>query len=373
MKARHAALLAAALALLPGLAPGAAPADPYQAALDRAGAEGEAGRYEEAAGVLSAAAAEWPQDFQLRLAQAYYLLRAGRYEDAADRYRAALELSPDSAEAHRGLEDARARRGAPTQWWLGLHGAGTGWSGHPARTSLGAGVASLDGVAWDRWSLGATYRALAAPAQATAAGRGRGGGSVGEVSHEGQAVVGFAGDGWGLSLHGAAVSRSAVPSAGQELVFGYGGAGAALAASLELGLAWRGAAAWIGWEDRPAVQLEATAALPLGHHLELQAGWRGQRLDGALSGAALAGVAWRGPWSVALRAEHGWQRRPWDLAGRALYGLPEPLLGALRLEAGLPVAGPVRAWLGADLERWRVDGAGDATAARLGAGLLLSL
>jgi hypothetical protein len=110
--------------------------------------------------------------------------------------------------------------------------------------------------------------------------------------------------------------------------------------------------------------------------LELQAGWRGQRLDGSVTGAALAGIAWRGPWSLALRGEYGEQRRPWDLLARALYGLPERLLAAARLEAGVPFTPRVRGWLGADLERWRSVTAGaeaDATAYRVGAGLIFSL
>lgn len=374
-----AAWLAIGLALAPVSGHAAAPAvaaDPYLAALESARGEAEAGRWGEAADVLTAAAPAWPQDFPLQLQRAFYLLRAGRYPEAAAGYRAALELSPDDAAAHRGLDDADAGRGAPTQWWVGLHGAGTSWRDHPARRSLAAGVITADAVLRDRWTLGLVYRGLAAPGTGGGGRAGRGGSALPVVSHEAQAVAGLAGARWTVALHGAAASRSAATVAGVEQVYGYGGAGAALAASLRLGLVWRASAALVAWEDRTVPQLEGAAALLLGHHLTLQAGWRGQRLGGSTAGAALAGVAWSGPWSIALRGELGAQRRPWDLEGRALYGLPETLRSALRLEAGLPLSSSLRAWLGADLERWRVaapaGGDVDATATRLGAGLILS-
>ncbi len=364
------AILAAGLALLPA-AGRAAPADPYQAALATAGREAAAGRPGEAAEALAGAVAEWPQDYPLRVARAWYLLRAGRYPEAAEGYQEALALSPGSEEAHLGLDAARAGRGAPTQWWAGLHGAGTGWSGHPSRRSLGAAALTLDAVLQDRWTLGLTWRGMAAPAGSSGRGAGSGAGRS-PIAQEWQAVLGLSAPRWSLSVHGAAAARSAVTAAGAETIYGLGGAGGALAGTLRLGLTWRASAAWIAWEDRASTQVEATAALPLGHHLSLQAGWRGQRLDGAISGAALAGLAWSGgPWSASLRAEAGHQHRPWDLQGRALYNLPEPLLAALRLEGTFPLGGPVRGWLGGDLERWRPEGA-DATATRLGGGLTFS-
>lgn len=367
-----AALLLAALAsvLPPGGAP--APVDPYEAALSAARVEADAGRPGAAAGVLEDAVATWPQDFQLQLARAYYLLRAGRYGEAAAGYRAALALSPGSAEAHRGLDDARAGRGAPSQAWLGLYGGGTTWTGNPDRTSLAAGTLALDAQLADRWTIGVLYRGLLAPAAATG-GRGRQA-SLGAVSHEGQLALGHAAPGWSLTLHGAAVSRSTVVSGGAERVLGYQGAGAGLAGTLQLGLDWRLAAAVVAWEDQAVTQVEAGASLRLGRHFSLQAGWRAQRLAGETTGAALAGVAWRGAWSLSLRGEHGVQRRPWDLDGRALYGVPEALRSALRLQASLPLAPRVHAWLGADLERWRpATAAADATATRLAAGLILTL
>jgi hypothetical protein len=352
--------------------PEAASLDAYDTALAEAREEAGAGRFAGAARRLEAPAASWSQDFTIQLARAYYLLRAGDYPEAARGYRRALALSPDSAEAQRGLDDARAGRGAPTQGWLGLSLGGTRWNGNPARASLGSAGLSLDAVLADHWTIGGTYRGFAAPVTA------RGGASAGisDLAHEGQLAAGYAATGWSLTLHGAATSSSAAAPAGGSQRSGYGGVGAGLAASLVLGLEWRASVALIDWEDQAGGQVEATAALPIGQHLRLEGGWRGQRLDGTVSGAALAGVAWRGPWTLSLRGELGSQRRPWDLGERTIHALPETLRGALRLQASVPLTPSVRGWLGADLERWRLQVAVGSptvsTASRLTAGLVLS-
>lgn len=377
-------VLAAGLSTLPaaaragaGAAAGpdrGAPLDPYDAALAEARQAAEAGRYLEASALLGAPAAAWPQDFPLQLARAYYLLRAGRYPEAAAGYRAALALAPDSAAAARGLDDALAGRGASSQAWLGIYAGGTGWSGHPSRGWLASGALALDAVVEDRWTLGLLYRGLVAPG-ASGAGRGRSSGTL-DLSHEGQLWLGHAAPGWSLTLHGAAASSAAATSGALPQVYAYRGLGGAVSGALQLGLDWRASAALIAWEDQTSAQLEATAALPIGRHLSVLGGWRGQRLDGTVTGAALLGLAWSGPFTLSLRGEYGAQRRPWDLEGRALYGLPEELRAALRLQASAPLGGPVRGWLGADLERWRTPltggGTVDASAARLAAGLVLS-
>jgi tetratricopeptide (TPR) repeat protein len=354
------------------------PADPYEAALAAARAEAGAGRFAEAAGALDGAVSEWPQDFPLALARAYYLLRAGRYPAAAAGYRAALALAPGSEEARRGLADAEAGRGAPSQGWLGLYGGATAWSGETSRKTLGAAALSLDAVLADRWTLGLLYRGLLAPG-ASGAGRGMGGGATTapSLSHEGQAAVGVTAPDWSLTLHGAATSRSATTAAGATTVYGYQGAGAALAGRYRLGLDWRASAAVVGWEDGTSAQVEVTAALPLWRHLSLTGGWRGQRVAGVDGGAALAGLAWTGGGlALSLRGEYGTQRRPWDLEGRALYGVPEELRVAARLQATVPLGAGLAGFLGADLERWRTPVSGgaplDATPTRLAAGLVLS-
>jgi hypothetical protein len=129
----------------------------------------------------------------------------------------------------------------------------------------------------------------------------------------------------------------------------------------------------VSWSDQASLQADGIAALPLWRHLWLEAGWRGQRLDGRITGAALAGVAWKGSWTLSLRGETGSQRRPWDLDGRALYGLPETLRQALRLQASVPLTPSLHGWLAADLERWRAPAStADATASRLTGGLAIS-
>jgi hypothetical protein len=162
---------------------------------------------------------------------------------------------------------------------------------------------------------------------------------------------------------------------GVTRTYAYQGLGGGLAATLKLGLEWRVSAAMIAWEDQSSVQLEGGAALPLGQHLRLEAGWRGQRLDGTVSGAALAGIAWKSSWELSLRGEYGKQRRPWDLGERTLYGLPETLRGAVRLQGSVPFTPGLRGWLSADLERWETTGAAsltESTATRLTGGLLFS-
>lgn len=367
------------VALLVALAaPAAAQADPYDDAMAAAAREGEAGRHEAAAALLSGPAATWPQDLPLQLTRAWHLLRAGRYQEAARGYQAVLALDPGSEAARRGLEDARSLRGARNQVWLGLYGAGSSAGEHPSRGDLAVAALSLDALVAGHWTAGGLYRALIPPS-AVSSSRGRGTGAStasAPVQHEGHLVLGYAAAGWGASLHGAAISRSALTVGGVEQVYGYEGAGAGLSGWLDAGLEWRAAAAVTWYEDLPVAQLEASATLPLGDHLALRAGYRGQRLDGEVVGAALAGLEWRGPWSLALAGELGTQRRPWDLAGRTLYDLPDDLEWAARLQAGFPLGGQVRGWLAADLEGWRtpVTGAApiDSTTTRLAAGLIFS-
>jgi hypothetical protein len=368
--------LTAGLPSLAAAQQGLAAADPYNAALAEARVEADAGHFAAAARRLESPAATWPQDFTLQLQRAFYLLRAGRFEEAARAYRRALALSPDSAEARGGLEDALAGRGTPNRLWLGLAAGWTSWSGNPNRSSLGAGALSLDAQLHDHWTVGGLYRGFAAPVTSP----GGGAGGISDLSHEGQLSFGYAASDWSVALQGVAASSARATTGGVTRTYAYGGLGAGLAATLRLGLEWRASAALIDWDDQASAQLEVGAALPLGRHLRLEAGWRGQRLDGTVSGAALAGVAWRSSWELSLRGEYGRQRRPWDLGERTLYGLPEELRGALRLQGSVPFTPSVRGWLSADLERWQAATATatagatptDSTATRLTAGLLFS-
>ncbi|MBK9517710.1 MAG: hypothetical protein IPO09_10220 [Anaeromyxobacter sp.] len=371
---------AAVLALLAAAslaAPGRARADAYDDAMAAAAAAGAEGRHEAAAALLAGPAATWPQDFPLQLARAYHLLRAGRYPAAAEAYRAALRLAPSSEEARRGLDDARALRGARSQAWLGVYGAGSSADGHPSRGSLAVAALSLDAVVADHLAVGGLYRALVPPSASSGRGRGASAGTVGApVQHEGHLSLGYAAPAWGVTLHGAAISGSTAQVDGATELYGYQGAGAGLSLWAVAGLEWRAAGAVTWYEDLPVAQLEGSAALPLWRHLALRGGWRGQWLDGAQVGAALLGLEWRGPLSLALSGELGTQRRPWDLAGRALFDLPDDLEWAARLQLGFPMGGLVRGWLGADLEGWRTPVAGaapvDSTTVRLAAGLVFS-
>ncbi len=373
--------LAAGLPSLADAQQGLATADPYDVALAEARVEADAGRFAAAASRLDTPAATWPQDFPLQLQRAFYLLRAGRFEEAARAYRRALALSPGDPEAQRGLEDALAGRGKPSQLWLGLAAGWTGWGGSTERTAVGSGTLSLDALLDDHWTLGGLYRGFAATVTSRGGGPGGGAGGLPDLSHEGQLSLGYAASDWSLRLQGVAASSARASSGGVARTLAYGGLGAGLAATFDLGLEWRASAALIDWEDQASAQLELGAALPLGRHLRLEAGWRGQRLDGTVSGAALAGVAWRSSWELSLRGEYGRQRRPWDLGERTLYGLPETLRGALRLQGSVPFTPTVRGWLSADLERWQASAAAaatggdattDSTATRLTGGILFS-
>ncbi len=363
------------------LAPAAVRADAYEDALAGARQQAAGGHYLEAARSLEGPAATWPQDLPLQLARAYYLLRAGEYAAAEAQYRRVLDLEPGSDEARRGLEDAQLGRGAPDQVWIGIYGAGTSYSGPSAGSDLYAGVLTVDAQLADRWTVGGLYRMLGTPSSLTSGGgRGRmqGGGTTAgaTLQHELHLSLGLASPGWQVALRGAAISRAATTTAGVEQISGYGGVVAGLSAMVRYGLEWRAVAATSWYEDLTVYQLEGTAALPLGEHLALRAGVRTQLADGATTTAALAGVEWRGPWSLALSGEYGPQLRPADLEARVLYDVPDELRWAVRLQASLPLGHHARAWLGADLEDWRPqppsDPPADTTATRLSAGLSFS-
>lgn len=354
----------------------AAADDAYEQALAGARLHAENGRFAEAAQALSGPSAEWPQDFPLQLARAYYLLRAGAYQAAEAQYGAALLLEPDSPEARQGLDDARQGRGAPNQVWLGLYGGGTTYSGATSRSPLWAGVLTLDAQLADRWTLGALYRALGSTSNLTGGMRGQGGGASLSVQHEGHLVLGMSSTDWRLRLHGAAISRSAQTRAGVEQVQGYGGMAAGLSAMARFGLEWRASAVTTWYEDLTVSQLEGSATLPLGARLAFRAGVRTQHSGGTATSAALAGVEWRGPLSLTLSGEYGPQRRPVDLDGRVLYNVSEELRWAARLQASFPLSRQVQALVGADLERWRTPSVSglpaDSTVSRFSAGLVFS-
>jgi len=360
------------------LAPAAARADDYDEALARSRQQAAAGRFTEAAQGLEGPAATWPQDVPMQLARAFYLLRAGDYGAAEAQYRVVLALEPGSEEARRGLADAQLERGAPSQAWVGLFGTGTTYAGQTSASSYFTGVLSVDAQLADRWVLGALYRALGSASGLSGGGRGRtqGGSSDVSLQHEGHLSFGLAAPDWQLVLHGAAISRSAATVAGVEQVYGYGGVAAGLSAMARYGLEWRASVVVSWYEDLTVSQLEGTATVALGEHLALRAGGRSQLAEGSTTVAALAGVEWRGPWSLSLSGEYGAQLRPADLAARVLYDVPGELQWAARLQASLPLGKGTRAWLGAELEGWRTQPASgppaDSTATRLSAGLIFS-
>lgn len=69
------------------------------------------GRFADAAALLEAAAALYPEDFPLRLELAFAWLRAERFVDAEREYREALALNEDAFDARLGLADALAGQG----------------------------------------------------------------------------------------------------------------------------------------------------------------------------------------------------------------------------------------------------------------------
>lgn len=330
-------------------------ADPYEDALAGARLAAETGRFSAAAQALAEPAATWPQDFPLQLTRAYYLLRAGAYQDAEAQYRVSLALEPGSPEARRGLADARLGRGAPDRLWVGLAGSGTTFSGQASRSSFFTGALTVDALVADRWLAGGLYRALGSTSSLTGGGPGRSGstGGTSSIQHEGHLWLGLAEASWQLRLHAAAIGGSAVTRAGVEQVYGYRGVAAGVSALLLAGLEWRASAVTSWYEDLTVSQLEGTATLPVGDQLALRVGGRTQLGGGEPTAAALAAVEWRGPLDLALRGEYGLQRRPADLEAHVLYDLPEELRWAARLQVGYLLGHRTRAWLGADLEGWR--------------------
>jgi len=360
------------------LAPAAARADAYDEALSTARQHAAAGHFKEAARSLEGPAATWPQDVPLQLARAFYLLRDGAYGAAEEQYRVVLALEPGSDDARRGLLDAQLGRGAPSQAWVGLYGTGTTYAGQTSASPYFTGVLTVDAQLADRWILGALYRALGSASGLTGGGHGRMQGSGTEVSiqHEGHLSFGLAAPDWRLVLHGAAISRSAVTTAGVEQVYGYGGVAAGLSAMARYGLEWRASAVTTWYEDLTVYQLGGTASLPIGEHLALRAGARTQLAEGSTTTAALGGIEWRGPWSLSLTGEYGPQLRPADLEARVLYDVPGELQWAARFHTSFPLGHSLRAWLGAELEGWRAwttpDLPADSTATRFSAGFSCS-
>lgn len=78
------------------------------------------GRLDEAAEVLDRLSEVWPEDYAVRLYAGWIALQRERYDEAADHYRAAVELSEGNPQALLGL--ARARSGA-RQYRLALEPA----------------------------------------------------------------------------------------------------------------------------------------------------------------------------------------------------------------------------------------------------------
>ncbi len=341
------------IALLLALAPWTARADDYTDALAAARRAAQEGHPAEAARLLDEPARRWPQDLPLQLERAYDLLRAGEYERAAEGYRAALALEPGSGEARRGLDDARLRRGARDQVWLGVFGGATLTSGLAGRPAVGLGVVSLDAVVDDRWALSGLYRAFAWSAGGAAGMPARGGRgaslSLG-TQHEAHLGVGWSTPRWGVGAQLAAIGE-ATGTGG--VVLGHQGAGGALSAFLVAGLEWRAAAAAVRYDDVDALQLEAGATLPIGSRLALGLGGRAQRVGGRSLSAGLASVELRGPWHLRLSGEAGTQYRLTDVAGQSLYDGDDDLRLAVRARADVPLHGPVRAWAAWDLEGWR--------------------
>ncbi len=370
-------LLVALLAAAPALAA----ADDYQAALDGAAGEAAAGRYREAARRLEGPAGRWPQDLPLQLALAYDLLRAGEYDRAEEAYRRALELEPDSADARRGLDDARLRRGEPTRFWAGLFAGGASAAALPGLGGLGVGAATLDGTVDDHLTLGLLYRALVWSDPAAAGGMGRGRGAAGggaslDGQQEGHLSVGWAEPGWSVSLQGAAISRATAAGPTGAVEVGHPGVAGGLSGLLVAGLEWRAAIAGASYDDHGVGQLEASAALPIGDRFAVRLGGRGQLAPGSEGGAGMVAVELRGPWAASLSGEVGRELRPIDLEERILYDSDQALAWAARARLGFPISGALRGWAGADLEAWRGGPVGLPPASgiveRLAAGLVFS-
>lgn len=362
------------------LALAVAAGDGHDEALAAARREGAAGRWQSAARLLEAPATIWPQDYPVQLERAWCLFQAGDLDGAAEAYERARSLAPEAVEPELGLgwtalraEDAaRARRhlsevlrrspgsasaeeglallGPENRLALALVGAYAS-SRAEARPALGSGALALDGLLLDRLALGGLYRLLGAQS-ASAGSRGRGAGV--SLQHELHGSVGWSSGRWGVAAHGGWIGASALADAG----------------ALAGGSAWLRATSWLELDGAllrtfssggDATQWQAGAGLRLSPRLVLRAGARGQATAGGDGLAALASLELRGRLGGWLAAELGTQRRPVDLAARAIYATPAPLRWATRAGLTFPLGGSLAGLAAVDLESWgpTAPGAGD--------------
>jgi hypothetical protein len=137
--------------------PATAFADGYAATFADARAHAEAGEYDEAAARLDALAADYPQDYDVRLTQAWYHFQAADYPQAAAAYRAAYDLSGGGFDAALGLGWTALRMGNLDEAKAWFDETATTRSGDPAvaeaREALATARAARD-AAQPGWTWG---------------------------------------------------------------------------------------------------------------------------------------------------------------------------------------------------------------------------
>jgi hypothetical protein len=351
-----------AASLLPAIWSPALAQDAYADAFARAAVLEDEQRYAEAAARLGELTSEYPQDYPLRLQIAWLWFLAKDWSRAERAYRAALDLSPDAADARAGLawswlklgltrEAARAfeaivadhpehlaaqqglaaaEAAGGVRWWPSAGLAVLYDDGHPFRGQGISAVVGLGGRVADHWLLGASYRY----------GHFQGDGSQpfstrwrqGFAQHEAYGALGWASHTWGVLLQGAWVGDGSAYM------------GNAMASGLsarwspwgDLGLSANATVYndMTVWRIAPSWRLPVLDWLDLTPAMAWQAAGGEQLFNGSLT-AALRGDGWR----LWLGGKLGDELRPSYLHEPSIWNLPERIRWGAWLGAGVELGG----------------------------------
>ena len=301
-------------------------------------------RFTEAAAVLAEALPQFAEDYPIHLEYAYDLLRARSYEAAADAYRAALAITPDSRDAIRGLADAREGLSLDARNTVVPHVFGQAQlvRNNSARPSLWSLTAGLDARLADHFTVGADYRHLAnldAPTGASS--------TWSFAQDEAHLRLGYVTRRFGLSAYGAyarfpATTLNAGASATESDAM-------ILAGVAAHGTAWAtfsGALTVSHYSDADIAQIDLGAALPISRHLDLFVGGRAQA-GSDLHGAARAELRLHlNGWVAAVGGEWGSERRQYDLDTHAIYDTNDLLLHGAHAYVFFPLGAHLDGFVG---------------------------
>ncbi len=370
-----------ALALLLLLLPAQAQsADRYEQRFAEATRLEQSGDMDGAVERLETLLPDYPQDFALRLQLGWLCFRLERYPDAAEHYRHARSLSPESDDAANGLAWSLLRQGersAAREIFLEVLArspdsatapdgellsrvqhrlsAGIGaivhrYGGHGSRDSAVGSVLWGQGVLWDALLLGGAWRYTRFSARYEAA-NGAWSDTVETeyAQHEGSIYVGYAGERFGATLH-----YGYADGAGEDaFAVHYAGAMGRLTTWGTLRLEASGSR----YDAFGAWRVAADYALPVADGLTLRPGAAWQNVDGENLGNASLGLESNlGALRLSLGGRYGLEKMPLYLAQAVVYNSDDAIrYGAwagvgYRFDSGIDLSG------GYELQRLESEG-----------------